>query len=70
MIHPIYLSVVRPNKIFAYNSDINFDFVAFLKVMSPAVIVIMVVFVIIIMLRLNGKMNVTAEGAGPNYGTG
>ena len=39
----------------------SFDFVAFLKVMSPVVIVVMVVFVIIIMLRLNGKMDVTAE---------
>ncbi len=49
------------SKIFAYTPDVNFDFVSFMKVMSPVVIITMVGFVAIIMLKLRGAMNVTAE---------
>lgn len=49
------------SKIFAYTPNVNFDFVAFMRVMSPVVIVVMVVFVSAIMLILRGKMDVTAE---------
>ncbi len=49
------------SKIFAHSGDISFDFVSFLKVMSPAVIVIMAVFIGVINLKLKGTMNVTAE---------
>ena len=49
------------SKIFAYTPSVNFDFVAFMRVMSPVVIVVMVVFVSVIMLVLRGKMDVTAE---------
>ena len=49
------------SKIFAYTTEVNFDFVAFMKVMTPVVIVAMVAFVSLVMLRLRGNMNVTAE---------
>ena len=49
------------SKIFAYTPNVNFDFVAFMRVMLPVVIVVMVVFVSAIMLILRGKMDVTAE---------
>ncbi len=49
------------SKIFAYTKDVNFDFVSFMKVMSPVVIIVMIVFVGIVSLLLRGNMNVTAE---------
>ena len=49
------------SKIFAYTPNVNFDFVSFMKVMSPIVAIVMIAFVSVIMLVLRGNMNVTAE---------
>ncbi len=49
------------SKIFAYTPNVNFDFVSFMKVMSPIVVIVMIAFVSVIMLVLRGNMNVTAE---------
>lgn len=48
-------------KLYAYTPLVSFDFVSFLKVMTPVVILTMAGFVGIVMLRFKGRLTVTAE---------